>query len=198
MAISASSLITELLPALNAGSTSDLTWWTTSELYQYADELLKRLARTAAVFVDYDSITAGSGAIDNPSGALVIIHMAANGATLRPAAENELLALDPAWESTAGTPKRWIQTELQSTRLYPAPSGTVTLTRIFHANPPTVASGTPTITAPPPIGSYVLWGMLGRARAKEGEAMLPDVAGHATERVGLWEKVFTAYWGATS
>lgn len=192
------SLITELLPALNAANTIDLVWWTTDELYNYADETVKHLARRAAVFTDFDSLSAGAGEIANPSGALALLHAASDGASLRSATVAELEALDPGWQTTAGTPKRWtVDLGLGSMRVYPSPASAVQLERIYHANPPAVTFGTPSVAGPAALDGYVAWGILGRARAKEGESMLADVAAHASEHLKLYERVFTAYWGAT-
>ena len=90
--------VTELLPALNADSVEDLTFWTETDLYSYADEAAQRLARTAAAFVRDSRITTPAlTAIPNPSSALVLVHVACDGRSLRPATANEIEALDAGW-----------------------------------------------------------------------------------------------------
>ncbi len=194
----ADQVIALALPALNAASTADLVWWASQDLYNFADEALKRLARTAAVFAADSSILAGAGEIANPAGTLVIVHAAANGATLRPATVRELEALDANWTAATGTPKRWVQDlGLGQMRLYPAPPAPVTLQRIHHAEPAKITTGATTLTAPVALDAYVLWSMIGSARAQEGESQMADVADHSRNRMELFEAVAVAYY-ATS
>ena len=284
--IDVTDLITELLPALNAASTADLTWWTADNLYDYASELLAKLARTAAVFADFDEADYTGATVDNPDGCLVVLHVSSAGRSLRAALVRELEALDAAWQTrttaaatyyidpvngddanngraiatawqtttradaltlasgqtvaycqggtwvlyrtpgmlaadtditsdvvtaTADTfdgtraltdsgPTRWVTDVggLGSITIYPAPVAPIPLARIFHAMPAPVSTGSYTVaTAPAPVASYLYWAMLGRAREKEGESAMPDVAAHARERLALFERACVAYYGAT-
>lgn len=198
--IDTSQTITELLPALNSGTTADLTWWSTDELYSYADEAAQRLARSSGAFADFDQTTAFSALVQNPAGCLTLLHVAANGIALRPATVREVEALSASWASDTcpAAPSRWIEDVggLGTITLYPIPI-MCTLDRLYHAEPAAIAAGTPTVSMPSALAALFYWAMLARARAKEGESQMPDVAAHAGQRVGELEKVALAYYGGT-
>jgi hypothetical protein len=201
--VSVLGLILDLLPALNAVSaaSSDLMWWTSDELYQFADEAVKLLARTAAVFAAADFVATSAGVAEYalPSGALWMIQASVNGNAIRPSTVREIEALDPNWQTTPGAAGRWIQDiGLGQVRLYPVPVGIGTLERVCHIERTAISAGNPTLTgAPLPFGGFVLHAMLAAARGKEGDAQMPDVAAHANARVSLYLSVFASYWGAT-
>src|SRR5690349_11209405 len=55
---------------VNAGEMSGTSWVTSAELYQYADEAAKRLARECGAFIDWDdsiTVTPGTAAYNLPA-----------------------------------------------------------------------------------------------------------------------------------
>jgi len=195
MAIDVAALLTSLLPALNAASISDadLTFWTSTELYEAADEAGKWLARTAGLFVGANTLAAG-GSVDAGASFIDTIFAAVNGTALREASVRELEALDGGWETAVGTAKRYTLTGTRTLRLYPAPA-TGSLEVIEHQLPADITSGNPTLAAATAIGGFLAVSILGAARGKEGDASIPEVAAHCAERISLYGKVFEALYG---
>jgi hypothetical protein len=195
MAIDVAALLTSLLPALNAASLSDadLTFWTSTELYEAADEATKWLARTAGLFVGANTLAAG-GSVDVGASFISTIFAAVDGTTLREASVRELEALDGGWETAVGTAKRYTLTGTRTLRLYPAPaSGSLEV--IEHQLPADITSGNPTLAAATAIGGFLAVSILGAARAKEGDGSMPELAAHCAERISLYGKVFEALYG---
>jgi hypothetical protein len=192
--IDAVDIVRELLPALNACDVSDLVFWSEEDLYRYADEAAKQLARTAGVFAADASPSFTSGENALPTGAIAAVHVFA-GSSLRPATVRELEALDATWKTTTGTPARFVQDiGLGQMRLYPAPASPISGKLIYHAEPATVTTGSTEIAdAPSQASFYFAWGVLSRARSAEGEAQMTDVAAHFQERATLFETVAAAY-----
>ncbi len=198
MAISIATAITNLLPALNADALANLIWWTETELYEFAEEAARRLARSAAVFVETEQIAVSGGTASYTLGArsIATVHVSLGNTRLRPASVRELEALDTGWEATTGTPKRWTHAlGIDSIRIYPEPTAGGTLEVVHHQHPPEITSAAPTVAAPAPLAGYFGQAILAAARAKEGDAAMPEVAAHARERLALYERVCQAYWG---
>jgi hypothetical protein len=195
MAIDVAALLTSLLPALNAASISDadLTFWTATELYEWADEAGKWLARSCGAFVSANTLAAG-GSVDLSASFIDTIFAAVDGTALREASVRELEALDAGWDSATGTAKRYTLTGVETMRLYPAPA-TGTLEVIEHQLPADITSGNPTLAAATALGGFLAISILGAARAKEGNASMPEVAAHCAERTILYGKVFSALYG---
>lgn len=194
-------LIERLLPALNCYKLADLVHWDEEELYEYADEGVQRLARATGMFVERDATTAvaaGTPEYDLPSRHLSTIHVSlVAGANLRGASVRDLEALSSTWHTDAGLVTRFIQDfdGTEKLRLYKDPGSDGTLAVIFHEYPAEISAGAPTLTAPTVLEDYLWWEMLRRAREKESDAAMPDVAAHAGERVNLFEEVIRGYWG---
>lgn len=195
-------VVSDLLPALNARTASTLNWWTEAELYEWADEAAKRLARGFRVFVKRDasqSIALADPAYDTPARHVSTIHVSIGTRALEAASVHELEAADAAWLDTAGVTGRFLldangQSEI---RVYPTPDATVTgaLAVIYHQYPAAVTATDYDLTAPHAIREYFTWSILSEARAKQGDARMPDVAAHFAGRVALMEQVIEAYWG---
>lgn len=195
MAINVTTLLTSLLPALNAAALTDseLIFWTTAELYEFADEAAKWLARTAGCFVAAGTLTA-SGTVDLTAPHISSIFAAVDGTTLREANVRELEALDSAWESAAGAAQRYTLTGAQTLRIYPAPaSGSLEV--IEHQIPADITSSAPSLAASTAIAGFLALAILGAARAKEGDASMPEVAAHCADRKNLYGRVLTAIYG---
>lgn len=194
-------LIERLLPALNCYDAASLVYWNQEELYEYADEGIQRLARATGMFVERDATTAvaaGAPEYDLPSRHLSTIHVSlVAGANLRGASVRDLEALSSTWNTDSGDVERFVQdfNGTEKLRLYKNPDGVGTLAVIFHQYPAEISAAAPTLTAPTVLEDYLYWEMLRRARAKESDAAMPEVAAHAGERVQLFEEVIRGYWG---
>lgn len=201
MSVSVATLITRLLPALNATSLADAQFWTEASLYEWADEAAQCLARTAPVFVVRDaatSVQAGVAVYANPARHVKLIHLALAGARLAPSASRELIALSDTWMTDAGTPARWIGDWMGHDyyRLHPTPDTAAGVIETVLAQfPPALTVSTPTLAAPLVVADYLECRMLAEARRQEGDGAMPDVADAFDKRATLYEAIFTAYWG---
>jgi hypothetical protein len=191
----AGSIIADLYPALNATTDTDLQWWTLAQLYDYLGDQLAAIARAVPIFADVQS--GSTSTAENTFPGVAAIAAAWNSVALRPATVKELEALDPAWDSTTGTPARWTE-DLGpgQIRLYPAPSGSGALKIVHHGSSTRPTSGSPTITAYPIVSEMLWYGTLELARAQTGETWMPDVAAQAAGQLALLLKVARTYWGS--
>jgi len=197
--INVGDVIQRLLPSLNVYRIADLTHWTEEELYEYADEAVKQLARTLGLFVERSPVTVSGGTAlySAPSRHLDTIHASLGGANLRPAKVRELEALDATWQGSSGTVDRYVP-DFQGTekiRLYKTPAAGGTLAVIYHQYPAEVSQASPTLTAPSVFEDYLHWAILAQARAKEGDAAMPEVAKHAAERQSQFKELIADMWG---
>jgi hypothetical protein len=195
-------ILAELYPKLNATDATDLVYWTDAELYQWADEAAKRLARKFGVFVERDASTTivlGTAIYNLPARHISTIHASIAGAALYPNNVQELEALDSDWVRTAGATDSFLNDNegTATIRVYPTPDATITgsLALIFHRFPVTIAAGTFELVVPLALQEYFTWLMLAEARRKESDASMPEVADHFAARVDLMESVIRSYWG---
>lgn len=197
--VSVATIIEKLIPSLNAASLAELSSWTETELYQFADEALKALGRAAAVFITRTPlpIAAGDSAVTLPSGHAGTLHASFNGAILRPANDDELTALDAGWQTASGTPKRFCMDTagLAQLRLYKIPTVAGSVDVIHGLQPADVTRAAPNVSAPAPIGLMLRYSILGAARRREGDECMPDVSAHFDELLKLFGSAARAYWG---
>lgn len=188
-----------VMPALNAASPEELVYWTEDELYEWADEAAKRLARFAGGFVERDTATAvvgGTAVYAVPARHVSTIHAGIDGRALRAASVQEIEAGDTTWPETAGSPVRWIADGegTEKLRLYPKPTAGGALELVFHryAN---VQKGAAIVLAPGCLREYFTFAVLAEARGKESKMAMPDIAQWARGMAGLYEEVCRQYWG---
>jgi len=192
-------IITDLLPALNAYSTSDLVDWTETELYQWGDEAAQRLSRICGVLVERTDmpVSAGAGTVTLPDRHLSTIHSTFGTRSLRPSSAQELEALDSGWLTATGGVERISHDYdgLKTARLYRIPDAAGMLHLIYHTRPESLTSGNLTLDAPTPIGEYLTFSILAEARRREGDGAMPEVADAAQQRADMLAKVIESYWG---
>lgn len=198
--IDVSALITAMLPALQAEAVNKLTFWTETELYQWASEALRRLARSAGVFVERDtSVTVGAGGSTYtlPERHLGVLRISRAGVELEPSTIHELESLSDSWETDAGIPDRWAGdgAGLDTIRIYPQWTAGGALDNVLFRMPADVTSGAPTVTTPAVVGDYITWRVLAEARRKESDAAMPEMADHFDQLAGLFEDVSRGYYG---
>ena len=201
MPVDVSVILTELAPMLNAASVadSDFLFWTQAELYQLADDTIKELARKTLCFATAPppiALAALPAATALPAGTIAVIYAAFNSVGLRDSNVPELEALDDNWDAAEGTPKRWVEDlGLASMRLYPNPPSAGSLALIVQAFPAAISNTQTLVEAPAPFAGFLLEAIIGRARAKQGDAMQPEVAEHCAQRAAMYEGIFAQYWG---
>jgi hypothetical protein len=189
-------ILSELYPLLNASGSSDLIWWTTTELYAWMEEASRRLGTTGA-FTARASIAVSSGgaAYSMPAQVLSVIHVSLDGSALRPINVAELEALSTTWDTDSGTVSRFALdvngTAIVTLYKIPADSGSI---QIIVATWPTAASGY-THRAPAVFGLYHKYATLAAARAKDGDGQAPDVAAAARARADVIMQACRGLWG---
>ena len=203
--IDTTAIIQSILPDLHADTVADLYFWTEGDLIRWEDECVKRLARVAAVFVLRDDsrvARAGQPEYALPPRHVTTLHVSLGTVPLRPANMEELEGLDPAFQTTPGTPKHWYEDKLAAPELWlsPVPVAAVAGTpvpMVFNSWPPELDAGkvNTTLAAPPPVKGYIAMAVLGAAYQIEGESEMPDVAAHCRGRLELYERTFQAYFG---
>lgn len=201
--VNLSSVIGSVLASLNAGSVAELVFWSEGELYQFADDGAKRLARLQGGFVERDNSTAivvGTPSYALPARHLSTIHVSVDDLALRESNVQEVEALDDDWLDTASpTLERWLQdlAGLDSIRLYPTPDTGASgqLAEIFHRYPVEVTVIASTVTAPRCLQGYWWFHVVAEARGRESKAAMPDVAQWARGMTALYEATCREYWG---
>jgi len=210
--VDVSDVLANLFPVLHAKSLAELDAnpeliTTTSELYEHADEAAQRLARRAGLFVERDAtltITGGTATLATPSRHLSTIHASYDAdepnsdfRPLAPAGVAELEALDPAWPSAAGAPSHFThdQQGTETTRVYKTPAANTSLALVYHEHLATIASGSPAVNAPLPVGDYFHYALLAEVHRQEHDEAMPEVGAYATQRTQLYEEAFRLYWG---
>lgn len=198
--VSADAVVADIFSALGATSFGDLDWASATELYQWADEAVKRLSHRCGVFVEYTQSTTsltGVAQYPVPAGHIDTIHVTLGTLALRATTVAELEALDGTWAASAGVVNRFSM-DADGTgyiTLYQIPTTTgTTLTWIFHQFPAAIVSGS-TVDVPSPMGDYLAYAMVGDARRKESDRAMPEVAEHCDQMLALMEEVACAYWG---
>ena len=200
--IDEATIVADLLAPLHSGSVADLVFWTECELIQWIDAALKKLARTAGIFVGRSidvATTIGDSTYSLPAQHLSTIHASYNGKPLRPTSSGELAARDASYASRAGTPARWFQDTLGLAEIgvAPVPNAIAALWVIYHGWPRTIdcAKTQTTIPLPGVLEPYVELSVIAEAYSKEGDAHAPDIASAARSIMSLYEKAALDYWG---
>jgi hypothetical protein len=199
--VSADAVIADILAALGASSLQDLDWASNTELYQWADEAVKRLSHRCGVFVERDTSNVtidGTSQYPVPAGHIDTIHVSLGTLSLRATTVAELEALDGAWAVTQGTVNRFSMDAdgIDYVTLYQIPTvNGQTVAFIFHQFPPAEITTGTIVDVPSPMGDYLAFAMVGEARRKESDRAMPEVAEHCDQMMALMEEVACAYWG---
>jgi hypothetical protein len=202
MSVDLASVLNDIIPTLGAASTADLDWCSTTELYNYADEEMKRLAASTSLWVSSVAIALAQNqaVVSLPSGCVSVIHVAWNYSPLRPASVWELAALDGAYPSTSYVPSRFsLDANLPGTlTIYPVPSTAGTLQVTFSGVLPDIASGSTVLPIASPLQDIFGLAMIGAARRKESDGCMAEVADHCEQRLEVYRSVLKQYFGEAS
>lgn len=189
-------------PHLNATGAGDAMFWTEAELYAWADEELKRIARAAPVFVETAStaLVGGTGRYSLPARHLATVEAVAISQTMRASSIEEFSAGDVAWATrTTAQPRHYAQDEngLDGITLYPVPDGTMAgnLATVYAQYPAAVSAGSSTITAPEVLRDAFMFAALAGARGKETPSAMPEVAEWCAGVTGLYRQTVSEVWG---
>lgn len=186
-------------PLLNATSETDAVFWTAAELWQFADEEAKRLARGGTVFVETasQSTVIGGGSYSLPPRHMATIEAVAGTQALRAGSVEELAARDRDWATRTGAqPSHYAQDSngLDLITLYPAPLSVMALAILHVQHPSEVAVGSPSVTAPEVLRDEFFFATLAGARGKETPGAMPDVAKWCGGVAALYREVVSGLW----
>ena len=184
----------------------DDRWVTLNELYQFADDAAKALARSTSLFLVYDAsidVTAAGATYALPPGwvwseSAWLVYAAGPVQLLRLSTVGQIFALDAQWSAAAGNPLRLSldAAGVGNGAIYPAPVAGATLAGVLGVCPPTVTASSSALPLSPVLQDYFTSLMLGGARGKESDSQMADVADHCQERAKLYEATIAHLWGA--
>jgi hypothetical protein len=191
---------------LGFGSVQELTsvsWVTGAELYQWADEAVKRLAYLSGVFLTEDvslTLVPGTAVYALPASHVFTIAAWFNGSPLRATAVRDLWALDATWPTTSGSPTRFSEDagSVGTITIYASPIVGGALALIAQEFPAAIVAGASALELPTVLQDYFTDAMIAGARGKESEAAMLDVASHLQERMKLYEAVIDHLYGSGS
>ena len=181
------------------------SWLITSELYQWADDAFKALARTSSVFLAYDAsvnVTPGDATYALPTRHIFtesawLIYASGRVQFLRPVGAQELFALDARWPVKQGPPKR-ISLDagnVQTAVLYPSPTLAATFAQVLEVYPPDIVSGASTVAASPIWQDAICYAIIGGALSRESDSARREVAAHAQKRFSTYVEIARKLWG---
>jgi len=191
-----------LCASLNCPSVAELDTWTQDELYTYAEEALRAVARKFILFAGYNTattLTIGQAVYGLPSDHVATIYLAAAGAMLAPSNVAEMEALDDSWTTAANaTPARWVGNAADMTvaGIYPPPAAPCPLTLVYQAECPDLSVASPVVAMPTIMGDYLALRVLEQARMRQGDAQMADASKAFGNMADTIESAFQAYWGS--
>jgi hypothetical protein len=213
MACDVANSVADLWYRLGFQSQADLDaalWVPPADLYQFADEAVKRLAWTAGIFKVFDSsvvVTSGQAELTMPAGHVFTVAAwflyGSLVQLLRLTNVEQLYALEAAWGAQTGVPTRLSMDAGPvlgvggpgQALLYPSPNVAGTLCQVIQQTPATVAQGASVVPITAAAQDYFTYAVLATALSKESDHARPEVAAHCAERMKLFEKVFLQYFG---
>ena len=204
LAVDLSQVAAEVAPALGASGVSDLVFWSEDDVYDYANEAVKRLAASTGMFTALDgssSITAGQATYSVPARHHLTLDLALGNASLRKMSMQSLQFLDDEWSTRDGSPNWYIEDEagVSQVRLYPIPDASASgaLNWIYSEFPPDVTPAAPVLSGVPAVLSdFLYFSLIATAREAESKGMMPESAALAKGVASLLETAFDLYWGA--
>lgn len=198
----------DVIYRLGLADGSELTsssWVTEAELFRLADDAAERLSREVGLFVTYDNsigVSAATATYQLPASHVFTIAAALllNGGSiqiLRLTTQEELFALDSAWNQASGPPKRLSldAAAVGTATLYPNPAAGGFLAQVLAEHPDPVTQAVSTLPLPTVLGDYFSYQMLAGARGKESESAMPEMAAHFRERCRMYEAVMAHLFG---
>jgi hypothetical protein len=181
-------------------------WVSVAELYQHADDAVKKIAYKSGVFLSLDqsiTVTAGTAVYELPATHVYTLMAALVPATgspqlLRLTPVRDLWALDGSWSTSSGDAKRCSLDagSVGTITLYPNPITGGTLAQVAEEYPAQIQAGATTVALPTVLRDYLSYAMLAGARGKESEAAMPEMAKHYQGRLDLYEQIIEHLWGA--
>jgi hypothetical protein len=199
--VNVSTVITSLIPTLNAADAGTLVWWTQAELEGYGDDVVQRLSREnrlIAEFYQNQVISANVAEYALPVRHVGTLQITAGSLALIEKTMAEMEALNPAWmEETAENPNQWIGDAggTSTFRLAPVPTaaGVYSIACLEHAAE--IISGSTTADIPSVLGEYVFLSIAARALRKESRGSKPEAAAAIDQMLAPLTEIIGGIWG---
>jgi hypothetical protein len=195
-------LLTRILPTLNAAAFNDLVFWSKADLYQYADECIRDFSRNVAGQILTTLQFLGYGSTYNCDPAVLsVIHVSIDSRSLRTTNGLVQSVLSDTWATDAGPQvTHYLRDECGPTqiRVVPLPvytSGFEPLRITQHVQAPTVSEASPNLAWPSILGDYIGWKVLAAARRADTEGSMPEISQAANKMASIMESIARAYWG---
>jgi hypothetical protein len=203
--INTANCVTDLIYRLGFQSSTDLTtvanYVSQTELYQWFDEEVQRLAYEAGAFVTWDtslSTTPSTATYTLPASNVFTLLASWSGAILRISPVRELWALDATYSATSGTPQRASLDagSVGTITLYPKPLSSATIGLVAQEYPATINASNPNVQLPSVFQDYLSYAALAGARGKESEGRMDDMADHYAARAEMYRAIAKHLFGS--
>jgi hypothetical protein len=182
------------------------SWVTDAELYQWADDAVKGIARSTLLFLSYDQSTVllpATAQYPLPAatvlteGAWALYSAPPSVQLLRLTSQAQLTALDATWSFTTGVPLRMSLDagDIHTATLYPVPGVGGNLALVIELAPADVTAGSAVIPCTGILQDAVSYSMIAGALSKESDYARREVAKHCQERMGLYLAIVKRLWG---
>jgi len=203
MSVSTTALVNDLVPALNASATANLTAATVAQLYESFNRTLEDLAARGcfANYTEAETLTAGDAVLALPTRAVALFYVAAKlsggvWAPLEHWSRAKLEAYDPDFADTsdASPPVAYVvDLEAGQVRIYSKCTSDVTLAEAYTERLATVVADA-SIEIPDIVDDLLFLAAIRDVRAANGEEAMPDSAAAAGELAALLAGALAAYW----
>lgn len=203
MAVNCTSVRDRAVPLLHGQAIGSLTVASSDDIFRSFNAALGNLARFEGFGAGslVLSLTGGNPLVALPARHVSTIYAAVRNGSgpwsrLTPWTRARLEAYDPSFAAaSAALPTHYVQEmEGGQMRVYPTPTSGLTLALIYAERPADVSTGSPTLSAAPPVGDYLLYRAIGDARRKNSDEGMADVAAFCDEQTAIYEALFRAYW----
>lgn len=197
--MNAATLAAELVPMLNAANIGELVYWTEADVYAAIHGAARQVCDAAGVLVTEPasiSVNADQSTVSLPARTSAVLAAAWDDSDLRIVGPKYLESMANVWKGKKGDPRLLVvgYDTTQGARLFPTPAGPGTLRLIVSQASPDVSQGAPSFTAPAVIDTPIVLRALGRLRAQETEARMPDVEVFAESIAAAHMRVLEAMW----
>lgn len=188
MAVNVSTVITSVWPALGALLESTAVFWDATEMYAWANDLMRRF-RDARIYVETTpyTLTSGQQAYSLPAKATALLGVTYANTFLPRYTPREIDALRQAWRtySASVAPEGVVEGASSDNTFSVFPSPTATLGEMLAITvslPADASAVAPTLPLPTWMAEVVYLGLVAGARGRDSDGAMPEVAA-SIERV---------------
>jgi len=185
-------------PALGGRSEAQIVFWTEAELYGFANEAAKRLAKSGLwakrVPISF-SVSQSQAAL--PPDVISLIHATWESTAILPMSELELSALDEGWSTRVANPNptHYLREEFGFLTVFPLPTQLGNVNVVYFYSPGETSAVSPFLQMPGCLEPYISLGIIEAARRMESDGAMPEVSAACGQLMGLLYQAAEGYWG---